>query len=308
MGKSRRKPGRQVDGILLVDKPSGITSNDTLQRVKRLFNARKAGHTGSLDKAATGLLALCFGEATKISNFLLDANKRYSARCRLGIETTTGDAAGEVLQELPVPLYDTEHVEQVLAGFRGTIQQVPPMYSALKHKGQRLYKLAYAGQEVERQARPVTIFKLELLRLEHDLLDVDIVCSKGTYVRTLAEDIGKKLGCGAHVETLRRTALGPYEAADMRSLEYLEDVAGKAHTQLDSLLLGADSALPHLPVLELIDSVVFYLLQGQAVTVGGAPPEGLVRLYNKEGLFLGLGEVQDDGRIAPKRLLKTVKN
>ena len=181
------RPGRDIHGVLLLDKPAGITSNDILQRVKRLYGARKVGHTGSLDKTATGLLPLCFGDATKFSGYLLNADKHYRAICKLGAETTTGDAAGEIVKEMPVPKLDERQVEKVLAEFQGDIQQVPPMYSALKHKGQRLYELAYQGIEVERPARPVTIHRLQLLSLEKSHFEIEVRCSKGTYIRTLAE-------------------------------------------------------------------------------------------------------------------------
>ncbi len=289
---------------MLLDKPAGITSNDVLQRVKRLFDARKAGHTGSLDKTATGLLPLCFGDATKFSGYLLDADKHYRAICNLGAETTTGDAAGEVVKEMPVPELTEQQLEQVLAEFRGDIQQVPPMYSALKHKGKRLYELAYQGVEVERQARQVTIHRLELLSLESACFEIDVLCTKGTYIRTLAEDIGKRLGCGAHVGSLRRLGAGPYTEENMIDFPTLEKLAAEGHQSLDGKLLGVDTALFDLPEIILAESLVFYLCQGQAVTVPHAPTMGLLRIYNSGKQFLGLGEVLDDGRIAPRRMVK----
>jgi tRNA pseudouridine55 synthase len=304
MSRQRRQKGRDIHGILLLDKPAGITSNDALQRVKRLFDARKVGHTGSLDKTATGLLPLCFGDATKFSAYLLDADKHYQAICNLGAETTTGDAAGEIVQEWPIPNLNEQALEQVLATFRGEIQQVPPMFSALKHNGQRLYKLAYQGIEVERLARPVTIHRLQLLSLEDSRFEIDVLCSKGTYIRTLAEDIGKCLGCGAHVGSLRRLGAGPYSEESMIDIPGLEKLAVEGQQSLDSKLLSVDTALSGMPEILLEESVAFYLCQGQAVTVPNAPTEGLLRLYKSDKQFLGLGEVLDDGRIAPRRMLK----
>jgi tRNA pseudouridine55 synthase len=305
MSRHRRARGRDIHGILLLDKPSGITSNDALQRVKRLYNARKVGHTGSLDKTATGLLPLCFGDATKFSAYLLDADKHYQAICNLGAETTTGDAAGEVVKEFPLPddLHEQE-LEKVLAEFRGDIQQIPPMYSALKHKGQRLYELAYKGLEVERPARPVTIHRLQLMSLAGSQFEIDVLCSKGTYIRTLAEDIGKRLGCGAHVASLRRLGAGPYSEENMIDLPALEKLAEEGQQSLDSKLLSVDTALFNMPEITVVESVAFYLCQGQAVTVAHAPTEGLMRIYKSGKQFLGLGEVLEDGRIAPRRLVK----
>ena len=299
----KRRRGRDVHGVLLFDKPVGMTSNEALQRVKRLYQARKAGHTGSLDRSASGLLPLCFGEATKFSSFLLESDKRYTATCRLGIRTATGDAAGEVLETRPVPAIDRERLEGVLREFRGEIQQVPPMFSALKHQGQRLYDLAYQGIEVERQPRPVVIHQLDLVALEADRFTVDIACSKGTYIRTLAEDIGERLGCGAHVETLRRSGAGPFGDSEMLTLEALQSAAGRGTAALDAELLGTDAILRELPEVRLAESVAFYLEQGQPVLVPHAPTQGMVRIYAEDGVFLGAGEVLDDGRVAPRRLI-----
>ncbi len=303
MSKRGRNKGRNIHGVLLLDKPSGITSNDALQKVKRLFDARKAGHTGSLDKTATGLLPICFGEATKFSSHLLDADKQYRAICILGSETSTGDAAGEIINQFPVPDISEEQMEQVLAQFRGDIEQIPPMYSALKVNGQRLYKLAYQGLEVERAARPVSIKKLKLINRQAESFEIEVLCSKGTYIRTLAEDIGKKLGCGAHVGELRRTGSGPYTSAEMLDMQALEQLRQEGLEELDAKLLAVDTALLNLPAVILLESVAFYLCQGQAVTVPNAPTEGLLRLYDSEQRFLGLGEVLDDGRITPRRLI-----
>jgi tRNA pseudouridine55 synthase len=301
----RREKGRPVNGILLLDKPSGETSNAALQTVKQLYFARKAGHTGSLDPLASGLLPICLGEATKVSGFLLDADKRYLVQCKLGERTATGDAEGDVLETRPVGRLDIKQVEAVLDRFRGPIQQIPPMYSALKHQGQRLYKLARQGIEVERESREVVIHELTLLHLEGDRLDLGVHCSKGTYVRTLAEDIGEILGCGAHVTGLRRTAVGPYSEDQMVTMETLKTLHGEDRQELDKLLLGVESALMQWPDVTLTNDAAFYIQQGQPVLVPHAPTSGWVRLYQHEHHFLGMGEILDDGRVAPRRLLKT---
>lgn len=299
----RRSKGRPVNGILLLDKPAGMTSNDALQQVKRLYKAQKAGHTGSLDPLATGMLPVCLGEATKVSGFLLDADKRYFITCKLGVKTATADAEGEVLEERPVPELDQARVEALLARFRGEIQQIPPMYSALKHKGERLYKLARQGQEVERAPRTVIIHELVLRRLEGDEIDLEVACSKGTYVRTLAEDLGEALGCGAHVKMLRRLGVGPYRDPEaMVTLEELRHLAEDGFAALDTHLLPLESALAGWPDVRLSPDSAFYVRQGQAVLVPKAPTEGWVRLYDQDQRFLGVGEVQDDGKVAPRRL------
>ncbi len=303
MGRRRQK-GRNVQGILLLDKPLGETSNSALQKVKHLYQARKAGHTGSLDPLADGLLPICFGGATKISAFLLDADKRYWVRVRLGETTTTADAEGEILQRRPVEGIDRERVEAVLERFRGEIQQIPPMYSAVKHKGERLYKLARDGVEVEREPRTVHIHELELLRFEPPELELNVRCTKGTYVRTLAEDIGEALGCGAHVIGLRRTGVGPYGDDHLVTMEQIEaTLESDGLAGLDRLLLPVESALMHWPEIRLGADSAFYVRQGQPVLVPNAPTEGRVRLYDADDRFLGVGEILDDGRVAPRRLL-----
>jgi len=302
MGRRHTK-GRNVLGILLLDKPAGITSNAALQTVKRLFRARKAGHTGSLDPLATGMLPICFGEATKISGFLLDADKRYRVQCRLGVRTTTADAEGEVLEQRPVEGLTRERVADVLARFRGAITQVPPMYSALKHKGERLYKLARQGVEVEREPRSVSIHELELLALEGELAELLVHCSKGTYVRTLVEDIGAALGCGAHVSALRRLGVGPFDDSGLYDLPALEALAGEGYAALDRLLLPVEDGLAQWPGVRLSVDAAFYLRQGQPVLVPQAPTTGWVRLYEGERHFIGMGEILDDGRVAPRRLM-----
>jgi tRNA pseudouridine55 synthase len=302
------KPGRQkrsVSGILLLDKPRGVSSNAALQQVKRLFNAAKAGHTGNLDPLASGMLPVCLGEATKIAAFLLDADKHYRAECRLGVTTATGDTEGEVLAEKPVPVLSPRTIEPVLKSFRGEIQQVPPMYSALKYRGQPLYKLARQGQEVERQPRPVTIRRLTLLSYKDNLLTLDIRCSKGTYVRTLAEDIGERLGCGAHLTALRRLSTAPFDEADMVDLERLSRAAEQGAGALDAFLLPADAALADWPQVSMSPDTALWFCRGQAVWVPQAPVKGLLRIYSREEGrgFLGIGQVLEDGRIAPKRLI-----
>ncbi|MEW7977472.1 MAG: tRNA pseudouridine(55) synthase TruB [Candidatus Sedimenticola endophacoides] len=299
----RRPRGRDVQGILLLDKPLGVTSNKALQRVKQIFFARKAGHTGSLDPEAGGLLPICFGGATKVSAYLLDADKRYWVRVRLGETTTTADAEGELLRTRPVEGVTEALLADALARFRGEIQQIPPMYSALKHQGERLYKLAREGVEVERKPRTITIYELKLLAWESPHLELEVRCSKGTYIRTLAEDIGEVLGCGAHVAALRRTGLGPYREADMVTMERIEAAAREGNEALDALLLGVDSALGHWPQVRLTADSAFYLGQGQAVLVPNAPTGGPVRIYDPNGRFLGIGEILDDGRVTPRRMI-----
>ena len=302
MGR-RRRHGRDLSGIVLLDKPVGMGSTEVLQRVKNLFQARKAGHTGSLDRLASGLLPLCFGEATKISGFLLDADKRYRSTFRLGVVTSTGDAEGEVLERCTPRALDRKKILRVLAEFTGEIEQVPPMHSAIKHQGQRLYKLAHQGITVERQARPVTIHRLALLGSESERLQVEVDCSKGTYIRTLAEDIGKRLGCGASVETLHRLGAGPFGADDMVAFAELEERAERGLETLDEVLLPMETAVAHWPEVNLPDAVAYYLRRGQPVLGPHAPTEGWVRIFAGGDRFLGVGEVLDDGRVAPRRLM-----
>lgn len=294
---------RPVSGIVLLDKPVGWTSNAALQTVKRLYQAQKAGHTGSLDPLASGLLPLCLGEATKLSGVLLNADKTYRFTCRLGVTTATGDAEGEIIATRPVGPLSREQVEAALRRFTGVIQQIPPMYSAVKRDGQPLYKLARRGIEVERAPREVTVRELRLLRLEGGELECELRCSKGTYVRVLAADLGETLGCGAHVAALRRTAVEPYDAARMVTLEMLRERAERGLAALDECLLPLDSAVADWPAVRLRGDAAFYLRQGQPVLVPRAPTQGWVRLYQDEQRFLGVGEILDDGRVAPRRLL-----
>ena len=306
--KRRSRPGRNVDGILLLDKPAGASSNDALQEVKRLFGAAKAGHTGSLDPLATGVLPLCFGEATKFSQYLLDADKGYEAEILLGIRTETGDADGEVVETRPVPELDEARVDAALDAFRGPIEQIPSMYSAIKHQGTPLYKLARQGIEVEREPRPVTIHENTLLSIDGPRLRLSIRCTKGTYIRTIAEDLGEALGCGAHVVGLRRTLAGPFTLEGTHTIAELEAIRSEGgHAALDALLSPVECSVQHWPSVRLKDPASYYLCRGQPVVVSRAPTEGWVQIHEDladgGSRFLGVGEVLDDGRIAPRRLV-----
>ncbi|AGA34745.1 tRNA pseudouridine synthase B [Thioalkalivibrio nitratireducens DSM 14787] len=294
---------RDIDGIILLDKPRGLSSNQALGRVKYLLAARKAGHTGSLDPLATGLLPLCFGQATKVSGWLLDADKHYVAVARLGVETSTGDMEGEILREHTVPALTGADVDVACARFRGEIQQVPPMHSALKHQGQRLYALARKGIEVERPARTVTIHALRGVLEAPDRLRVEVHCSKGTYIRTLIEDLGRALGCGAAVAELRRTGHGSFDAGEMVTMEELEAASAEGGPQaLERWLRPADSALADCPEVRLDAASTRFVRQGQPVFVARIREQGPLRLYGSNGEFLGVGELLDDGRVAPRRL------
>jgi tRNA pseudouridine55 synthase len=295
----RRPPGLPIHGILLLDKSIGISSNGALQQVKRLFNARKAGHTGSLDPLASGMLPICFGEATKFSQFLLDANKRYFVVAQLGEKTNTGDAEGEIIKTRPVAHFSREQLEQHLEKFRGPIEQIPSMFSAIKHQGQPLYKLARQGIEIERKSRAVTIHELILVDHSENTLTLTVHCSKGTYIRNLVEDLGEQLGCGAHVAELRRLAVDPYQESQMISFPDLEK---RDHDQLTALLIPISTLVQDYPKISLAEASAFYLNQGQAVMVPNAPTSGFVSLYANEQ-FLGIGEVLEDGKITPRRLI-----
>jgi tRNA pseudouridine55 synthase len=293
---------RAVDGVLLLDKPAGLTSNDALQRAKRLLRARKAGHTGSLDPIATGLLPLCFGEATKISRFLLEADKRYLTTFKLGEITDTGDSQGEVTERRPVNV-TRRQIERSLARFQGEIEQVPPMYSAIKRDGQPLYKLARQGIEVEREARRVRVEELRVIDFrEGELVELEIACGSGFYVRSFAHDLGELLGCGAHVAALRRLAVGGFDVSRAVTLEQLE-AAGEPEDR-DRLLLSTDEGLAHLPGVTLSRDAAYYLCRGQSVRAEDTPRSGWVRLYTETRRFLGVGVALGDGRVAPKRLLQ----
>lgn len=297
----RKKKGRAVHGVVLLDKPLKISSNHALQRVKRLFDANKAGHTGSLDPLASGMLPICLGEATKVSAFLLDADKTYRFKCKLGEKTATGDAEGDVIESRPFEHIQLSDIEKYLPELTGDIMQVPPMYSALKKDGQRLYDLARQGIEVERKARPVTIYSLDLISFEKGEVELETRCSKGTYVRTLAEDLGEKLGCGAYVSELRRTSVGPYKSG-MLTLDQLMEIAEDGFDALDDVMLDIDSGIDDWPIVELDADSAYYIKLGQPVQIARAPTEGLVRVYDGEK-FIGIGAIQDDGRVAPKRMM-----
>lgn len=302
----RRKTGRDVHGVLLLDKPAGPTSNAVLQRVRRLFQARRAGHGGTLDPFATGLLPLCFGEATKFSGPLLEGDKTYRATVRLGSATATGDPEGEVVARASVPEFAWADLEAMLAGFQGEIEQVPPMYSALKHQGRRLYDLARAGREVERAPRRVRVHALRLLALEPPEFRFEVSCGKGTYVRTLAEDMARALGTVGHTRALRRVGAGPFDGSGLIDLETLESTSA---AERDDLLLPVDAGLAQWPALRLSREQARPLGFGQEVGLPGetgARP-GPVRLYC-DGIFLGVGDLREDGRIRPRRLVAGVSS
>ncbi|MGB5210182.1 MAG: tRNA pseudouridine(55) synthase TruB [Gammaproteobacteria bacterium] len=306
-GSQARSVWRDVDGILVLDKPLGITSNRALQSARRIFQARKAGHTGSLDPLATGVLPLCFGEATKFSAVLLDSNKVYEVTGRLGERTDTGDAAGAQVERSDPQQVTREQIIDSLAGFRGDIAQVPPMYSALKHQGQRLYDIARKGGTVERAPRRVTIHELEFLDWHPPEFCLRVSCSKGTYIRTLIEDIGAALGQCAHVQKLHRTVAGPFSLAQALSLGRLEEVAAGGVAALDALLIGADAAVTHLPELHFDADDAKRLIQGQAVPAPASGPGGQVRLYGADGRFLGLGQWDPAGKVHPQRMFNAAR-
>ncbi len=291
---------RPLDGVLLFDKPLDLSSNTALQKVRRLFQAEKAGHTGTLDPLATGLLPVCFGEATKFSNALLNSDKTYRALVRLGQTTTTGDAEGEITGECEVKL-DESQVRLALLGFVGAINQVPPMHSALKHQGKPLYEYIRKGETVERASRSVIIHEITLERFAGDEMEFSVRCSKGTYVRTLAEDIGKALGCGAHLRGLRRTAIGRFHLEDAYSWPALEAMT---MAERDACLLSVDCLLQGLPVLDLDEVQVTRIAQGQRLAIDCALPDGKVRLYGA-GRFIGVADLAGR-RLAPERLLSSV--
>lgn len=296
---SRRCSGRNIHGILLLDKRLGISSNRALQEAKRLYNANKAGHTGSLDPLATGLLPVCFGDATKVSGMLLDDDKRYRVVAQLGVRTDTGDLEGCIIETMSVPNFTIKTIQSVLDKFKGEIEQVPPMYSALKQNGKKLYELARTGKTVERKARRITIFELELIKFQHDLLELDVYCSKGTYIRSLAEDIGVALGCGATVKSLRRTQAGRFIIGQALSIEQLQELDEQAR---EGALIAADFPLDNLPAIHLDDRQTINIRHGQTLGLDlDKKISGPVRMYCADE-FLGLGEMRLDGKLAPKKL------
>ncbi|OUR74410.1 tRNA pseudouridine(55) synthase TruB [Methylophaga sp. 42_8_T64] len=302
MGR-RNKKGRSITGIIVVDKPTGRSSNHVLQQVKRMFDAKKAGHTGSLDPLATGLLPICLGEATKVSSYLLDADKRYHVTCQLGVLTDSGDSDGEIIETTPVPEFTEQQLVALVANFIGEQQQVPPMYSALKYNGQPLYKLARQGIEVERKSRKITLYEINVLATTVDTFTLDVRCSKGTYIRTLVEDISHALGCGGHVTMLRRVEVAGYQQSQSVSIEQLESIVEQDGLMgLDNCLLPTEDALPEWPAIDLTTEMVNALRFGQAVQVDDKFESANVRLFDLDKQFLGLGEMSETGTVAPKRV------
>ena len=307
---SKRKSGRNVHGIVLLDKRLGVSSNRALQEVRHLFNANKAGHTGSLDPLATGLLPLCFGEATKVSALMLDDNKRYQVVIQLGVMTDTGDAEGIVIETRPVPDLSAGQIQACLQQFTGEIEQIPPMYSALKHNGKKLYELARLGKTIERKARRIRIFELKPLTgfqagaSEPGQLALEVFCSKGTYIRALAEDIGHTLGCGGTVRALRRLEAGQFNIGQAKTIEQL---TAMSEEDLFKCLVNVDKPLEALPSVHLTDEQAISIQYGQSINFDRSTDssfgmwQGRVRMYHAAD-FLGLGEMLLDGKIAPKKL------
>ena len=299
---ARHKKGRSISGILIVDKPTGRSSNHVLQQVKRLFDAKKAGHTGALDPLATGVLPICLGEATKVSSYLLDADKRYHVTCQLGAITDSGDSDGQILSTSDIPHFSEQDVLNLLPDFTGEQDQVPPMFSALKHQGQPLYKLARQGIEVERKSRRIIIYKLQLLSITSDSFTLDVECSKGTYIRTLVEDISHALGSGGHVTMLRRISAAGYTLKQAISIEQLEKIAEQGLARLDKALLPTENALPDWPSIDATDDMVDALRHGQTIIVNQPFESTKVRLFDSNKQFIGLGEMTEQGIVAPKRV------
>lgn len=300
---ARRRKGRAVDGVILLDKPKGYSSNGLLQKVRWLYQAQKAGHTGALDPAATGLLPICLGEATKFTRFLLDANKQYLTTGVLGVETDTLDGEGQITQESSVPSVTSVELQALIrASFTGDIQQIPPMYSALKRDGKKLYELAREGKTIELEARPVTIFENQLLGLESPEFRLNVSCSKGTYIRTLVADIGTAVGCGAHVKDLRRTAHGQFRLEQAVTLEKLESLrALENFTEMDANLISISELLADLPRIDLDERYSKLFSHGNDVQCSAEPVE--VRVYGSSGQFLGVGKVTESARLQPERLV-----
>ncbi|WP_318441896.1 tRNA pseudouridine(55) synthase TruB [Photobacterium leiognathi] len=308
---ARRRKGRPINGVILVDKPTGISSNDTLQKVKRIFFAQKAGHTGALDPLATGMLPICFGEATKFSQFLLDSDKRYRVIAKLGERTDTSDSDGEVVETREVKV-DRGQLERCIAKFRGTTDQIPSMYSALKYKGRKLYEYAREGVEVPRESRKITVYSVDLLRFENNEVEMELHVSKGTYIRTIVDDLGEMLGCGAHVIMLRRTGVSNFPYERMVTIEQLQAMLDDAKandvepgTLLDPLLLPTDTAVQDLPEVNILPAIAVHVLNGNPVQAGRVPAEGtLVRItVGQEREFIGVGVIDAKGMLAPKRVM-----
>ncbi len=309
MSRPRRR-GRDIHGVLLLDKASGASSNDVLQKVKRLYQANKAGHTGALDPLATGMLPICLGEATKFSQYLLDADKRYRVVACLGQRTDTSDADGNVVEQRDVN-FNQQQLEVALEHFRGETQQVPTMFSALKYQGRPLYEYARQGITVPREPRRIEVFELKLIGWQDQALELEIHCSKGTYIRTIIDDLGEMLGCGAHVTLLRRLQVANYPQQQMVTLQQLQDWVVQAEQsgtdcldKLDALLLPMDSPAAGYPIVNMPDSAAHWFCQGQAVLVAQAPTSGLVRVtQGVQQKFIGMGMIDQQGRVAPKRVV-----
>ena len=300
MQKKPKRFDRVVDGIILLDKPQGLSSNAALQRVRVLLRALKAGHAGSLDPLATGMLPLCFGQATKVCNYLLDSCKTYRVTARLGVKTDSADADGNIIEQRDVPSLDEAVISRVLKSFLGKQQQIPPMYSALKHQGQRLYELARAGETVERAPREIMIEKIQLLSFDAMDIAFEVRCSKGTYIRSLVEDVAQCLDTIAHVTQLRRVQVDPFDETRMITLDALEQLAQQGLSALDAQLLSSDAALQGLPSISLDDIQTIHLMHGRQLEVRAG--EGLTRAYGVDGRFLGLVMVDSAGTASPERL------
>lgn len=303
MSRQRRRRVRNISGIVVLDKANGLSSNAALQEVKRLYEANKAGHAGSLDPLATGVLPVCLGEATKVSQFLLDSDKRYRARIKLGIRTDTGDSEGSIIEQNEGISVSRKAIERALTKFKGEVEQVPPMHSAIKMNGVPLYKLARKGITVEREPRLVTLYQICLVEFVNSELELEISCSKGTYIRTIADDLGQILGCGAHVIELRRTQAGVFTEKDSISSEELAlEKENRGLDKIDQFLIPMDRAIQDLPEVNLPSITASHVKNGQAVLVRHLPKNGLVRMYEDEQ-FIGIGSIDDDGKVAPKRLI-----
>ncbi|MEC6832245.1 tRNA pseudouridine(55) synthase TruB [Photobacterium toruni] len=308
---ARRRKGRPINGVILVDKPTGISSNDTLQKVKRIFFAQKAGHTGALDPLATGMLPLCFGEATKFSQFLLDSDKRYRVIAKLGERTDTSDSDGEVVETRAVNV-ERDQLEACIDSFRGTTDQIPSMYSALKYQGRKLYEYAREGISIPRESRKITVYSVELLRFDNNEVEMELHVSKGTYIRTIVDDLGEKLGCGAHVIMLRRTGVSNFPYERMVTIEQLQVMLDQAKadeiepgTVLDALLLPTDTAVQDLPAVNITAEAAVHVLHGNPVAAEVVPAEGtLVRItVGDTAEFIGVGTIDAKGMLAPKRVM-----
>jgi tRNA pseudouridine55 synthase len=292
---------REIDGVFLLDKPLGFSSNQALKKIQWLFNAKKAGHTGTLDPMASGLLPICLGEATKFSHRLLDANKTYIATIQLGITTSTGDQEGEVILEKEV-VFNEAQLEDILKKFIGDITQVPPMYSALKFEGKPLYEYAREGIEIERKSRQIKIYDIKLIKMEESVITIEVLCSKGTYVRTLAEDIGQALGCGAHLKGLERTQTGNFQLSDALSIEALE---GMTMASREKELMPIDALLDELLSIQLTETETEAIKKGQSIDFNNKNDKEM-RLYSASGQFIGVGQPDLQGRLFPKRLIANI--